>query len=253
VGRHQRQGEILERVQASGRVRVSELAGELSASVATIRRDLHDLEEQQLLRCVHGGAVLWPGGGELPLARRAIRRLAEKRRIASAATRQLGEAVAVGFTGGTTTAEVARLVGQHRTKLTVFTTALNIAYEVAACPQIRCIIGGGEVHSASMEVVGRPAEDLAAKYRFDVVFVGVDGLTAAAGATGYDLLGSRVDHVLIERAARVVVVADSTKLGQVQPTQICPTDEIDMVITDTGADATAVAQLLARGVAVEQV
>src|ERR1700742_1573359 len=76
---------ILERLADGGTVDVGELAEELSASPATIRRDLAALERQRLLARTHGGAVAHAISYELPLRYKGVRFAAEKRRIAAAA------------------------------------------------------------------------------------------------------------------------------------------------------------------------
>ena len=116
---------ILERLSENGSVGVQGLARDLGVSAATIRRDLELLESQRLLSRTHGGAVAHGVLYELPLRYRAGRHEAEKHRIAAAAAARLGDARVVGFTGGTTTTEVARRIASHT--LTVVTNALNIA------------------------------------------------------------------------------------------------------------------------------
>ena len=58
---------------------------------------------------------------------------------------------------------------------------------------------------------------------------------------------------LIERASRVTVVADSSKIGKVAFARICQLGDIDELITDDGADRAAVAALEERGVTVTTV
>jgi DeoR family transcriptional regulator of aga operon len=91
---------ILERLANGGTVDVGALAEELSASPATIRRDLAALERQRLLARTHGGAVAHAVSYELPLRYKGIRFAEEKRRIATAAVGTVTEGMAVGLTGG---------------------------------------------------------------------------------------------------------------------------------------------------------
>src|SRR5579875_3862290 len=58
---------ILATLSSGGQCRVSDLARKFSLSEMTVRRDLHVLEEQGLLRRVHGGAVLVDAEVEYPL------------------------------------------------------------------------------------------------------------------------------------------------------------------------------------------
>lgn len=240
---------MLDHLNRTGRLRVVELAAEMGVSQATIRRDLEELERQKLLRRVHGGAVLQQPSIEVPLPYKGGRRQLEKQRIAKVAVDLLGEASIICLTGGTTTAAVARLIGD-RAGVTIVTTGLNIASEMVNFPRLRVIIAGGEVRGVSLEVVGAIAQQTLAQFQVDVAFVGVDGLTADAGCTGFDPLGSDADRAMIERARRVVVVADSSKFGRVASSVICSFEQVDLLITDTGAPADELEMIRRRGVEV---
>ena len=95
---------ILDRLATTGSVAVVDLVAELDTSPASIRRDLQALEEQQLLKRTHGGAVAAEVIYELPMRYRAGRHQQEKRRIAEAAALLVDDSVhSVGLSGGTTT------------------------------------------------------------------------------------------------------------------------------------------------------
>ncbi|MEO8477790.1 MAG: DeoR/GlpR family DNA-binding transcription regulator [Actinomycetota bacterium] len=240
---------ILEELSSDGTVGVAELVGRLGVSAATIRRDLELLEEQRLLTRTHGGAV---GQGvlyELPLRYKASRHQDEKRRIAVAAAALVDDGAAVGLTGGTTCTEVAReLVDRQR--LTVVTNALNIAGELAIRPNLKLVVTGGYARPESYELVGPLAERSLAGLNLDVVFLGADGVSPHAGLTTHHEVEAHTDLALIERARRVIVVADSSKIGLVAFAQICAVDRIHELITDKGAAPGKVAELREAGVVV---
>ena len=243
---------ILERLAAHGTVGVAELCEDLGVSAATIRRDLELLEEQRLLARTHGGAVPLGVLYELPLRYKSGRRIEEKRRIAKAAAELVADGFAVGLTGGTTSTEVARALVEHQ-RLTVVTNALNIASELAVRPNLKLVVTGGYARAESYELVGPLAEASLAALNLDIVFLGTDGIDAMAGLTTHHEVEAHTNLALIERARRVVVVADSTKIGAVAFARICPVDRVHELITDTEADPDAVAALREAGVAVSTV
>jgi DeoR family transcriptional regulator of aga operon len=247
VKRVQRVDALLERLSTTGQLTVADLASHLGVSQATIRRDLEELESQQLLRRVHGGAVRPQGSTEVPLPYKGVRRQEDKERIARAALTEIGDASIIGLTGGTTTAAVGRLVGD-RAGFTIVTTGLNIASELVNFPRLRVIIAGGEVRTASLEVVGTAAQRTLEQFRVDIAFIGVDGITPDGGCTGFDPLGSLAIQTMIERAARVIVVTDSSKFGRVAPSAICPLNQVDLLITDSRADRSDLDRIRAAGV-----
>jgi DeoR family transcriptional regulator, aga operon transcriptional repressor len=243
---------ILEELSADGTVGVTELVATLCVSAATVRRDLELLEQQKLLARTHGGAVAQGVLYELPLRYKSARHQDEKRRIASAAARLVADGGAIGLTGGTTTTEVARAVIE-RERLTVVTNALNIASELAIRPNLKLVVTGGYARPESYELVGPLAERSLAGLNLDVVFLGTDGISAGAGLTTHHEVEAHTDLALIERARRVVVVADSSKIGRVAFAQICGVDRVHELITDVDADPSGVAGLRDAGVEVSTV
>jgi DeoR family transcriptional regulator of aga operon len=242
---------ILEELSRNGTVSVANLADRLDVSLATIRRDLQLLEEQRLVSRVHGGAVARGVLYELPLRYKAARRQEEKRRIAQAAARLVADGATVGLTGGTTTTEVARVLAD-RASLTVVTNALNIASELAVRSNLKLLVPGGVARPESYELVGPIAEATLVGLNLDLVFLGVDGIAAESGCTTHHEVEAFTNRALMQRAQRVVVVADSSKLGKIAFARICAIDEIDSLITDSDASPVAIARLEAAGLKVDR-
>jgi DeoR family transcriptional regulator, aga operon transcriptional repressor len=249
VQQAERLSTIIERLAENGSLTVADLASSLNASTATIRRDLQLLERQRLLSRTHGGAV--PSGVlyELPLRYKGARHHAEKLRIASEAAGRVVEGEAVGLTGGTTTSEVARAL-VHAPRLTVVTNALNIASELAVRPNLKLVVTGGMARPESYELVGPIAETSLEGLNLDLVFVGVDGISLRNGLTTHHEVEAHTNLALIDRARRVIVVADSSKIGEVAFARICDLSRAHELITDSGADPEALAAIEDAGVTV---
>ncbi len=243
---------VLERLSGNGSVGVGDLAAEFGVSPATIRRDLQLLEEQRLLSRTHGGAVAHGVLYELPLRYRSVRHGEEKLRIARAAAERVSDGSAVGLTGGTTTTEVARALADHR-RLTVVTNSLSIASELAVRPNLKLVVTGGVARAESYELVGPLAEAALAALNLDMVVVGVDGISVDAGLTTHHEVEAHTNRALIDRASRVLVVADSSKIGTVAFARICELSHVGELITDTGAAPADIARLTDTGIRVTTV
>ncbi len=235
--------EILER---EGKASVEELAAALDVSAATVRRYLDRLEQEGRVVRSHGGAVLIERGFEIPIGDRALSQAAEKRRIALRAATLVSEGAVVGITGGTTTMEVARAIA-NTDDLTVVTNALDIGAEMAARRNVRLVLTGGTARTASFELSGPIAERTIRDYNLDLVFVGVDGVDATAGFTTHNDLEARTNAALVQRASKVVVVADSTKLGQVKFARICDLQDAHLLVSDESATEERVSPLRSAG------
>jgi DeoR family transcriptional regulator, aga operon transcriptional repressor len=240
---------ILERLAIDGTIGVHEIAEELDVSTATVRRDLQLLEGQRLLGRTHGGAVSHGVLYELPLRYKSTRQTEQKRRIAREAASRVMEGWAIGLTGGTTTTEVARAL-VDRPALTVVTNALNIAAEIAVRPNLKLVVTGGVARPESYELVGPIAEASLQGLNLDMVFLAVDGISPRAHLTTHHEVEAGTDRALIERADRVIVVADSSKIGQVAFARICSLNDVGELITDSGADRQEIAALQERGLQV---
>ena len=191
---------ILARLANGGSVAVADLADDLDASPATIRRDLVILEQQRLLARTHGGAIAHAVSYELPLRYKGVRYADEKRRIARQAAAYVSEGMAVGLTGGTTATEVARAIADQQ-KLTIVTNALNIASELAVRPGLKLISTGGVVRSQSYELSGPIAEASLTGLNLNIAFIGVDGIDARAGCTTHQEVEAHTNAVMISVAA----------------------------------------------------
>jgi DeoR family transcriptional regulator of aga operon len=247
VRRAERLDEIIDRLATAGSVSVRELTDALGASSATVRRDLKLLEDQKLLSRSHGGAVRNGLIYELPVRYRGGRHAEEKSRIADAAVDRISDAQTVGLTGGTTTTAVARRLRGRA--LTVVTNAVNIASELVISETIRLVVTGGVARPQSYELIGPLAERTLEGLNVDLMFLGVDGVNAA-GATTHDEIEAQTDHKMVERAGRVIVLCDSSKIGRSALSQICGLSDIDELITDVDAPAEDLQALRAAGLEV---
>lgn len=246
----ERLGLILERLAIQSSVEVASLSADLGVSQASVRRDLQLLEEQQLLTRTHGGAVASGVLYELPMRYRGGQRHAEKRAIAKYVVGMLGAEVgSIGLNGGSTTTEVARALAA-RDRLRVVTNALNIAADLAVRSNIELVVCGGSVRSESYELVGPLSEATLANINLDVAVVGVDGVSTTAGLTTHHEVEAQTNRALLAAAERVIVVADSSKLGRRGFARISDLSVVDDLVTDAAAPESEVRAFRAAGVEV---
>lgn len=178
--------------------------------------------------------------------------------VARAAAGLLPLGGVIGFNGGTTTTATARHlmarpgVGDPlpRAPTTVVTNALNIATELVLRPTIRCVTLGGVARAESYEQTGSLAIQVMEQLWLDQLVRGVDGLDPASGATCRHEDEAGVNAAMVQRAARVLVVATGEKVGRTTFARICGADSITTVVTDRSAPAAALAELTRSGVEV---
>lgn len=256
MSRDARWKSLLELLVERGRLEVEEVATELEVSAATIRRDFDQLAEQQMLVRTRGGAVVHGVSYELPLRYKTARRASEKQRIAKAVAGLVSPGEAVGLTGGTTTTEVARALAVRSDlavgapALTIVTNALNIANELAVRPQFKIVVTGGVARPQSYELVGPLADGVLSQITIDVAVLGVVAFDVTHGAAANDEAEAAINRLLCERAERVVVAANSSKLRRRAFARICAVGAVDTLVTDTAADEETVGRFEEAGLRV---
>ncbi|WP_309117289.1 DeoR/GlpR family DNA-binding transcription regulator [Saccharothrix sp.] len=261
MNRYERLNALLELLAERGKIEVDDIAEELAVSGATIRRDLDHLAEQQLLTRTRGGAVAHSVAYDLPLRYKTVRRAGEKQRIGRAAAEQVHRGAVVGMNGGTTTTEVARALmtsadvggAEGDGVITVVTNALNIANELAVRPQVKLVVTGGVARPQSYELMSPLASRILSGLSLDLTFLGVDAIDPDAGASAHHEGEADINRLLAERARKVVVVADSSKIGARAFASICPITQVHVLVTDTDAREEDVRRFRERGVEVVQV
>lgn len=260
VDRYERLSTLLDLLGQRGKVDVDDLAAELAVSAATIRRDLDHLAEQQLLTRTRGGAVANNNVAyDLPLRYKTARHASEKERIGRGAASLVSRGGVVGLNGGTTTTEIARALAirpdlaipADAPALTIVTNALNIASELAVRPQVKIVVTGGVARPQSFELTGPLATRILGEITMDTVFLGVDAIDPVHGAYAHHEGEASINRLMADRARRIVVAADSSKLGRPAFAQICPTSAVDLLITDDAAPEDLVKTFEAEGVTVQ--
>ncbi len=250
-----RQERITGLVQDRGFVRVVDLATRFHVSTVTIRSDLQALEARGKLRRIRGGAV--PASvvpGEQPFEASALDLASEKSRIGMLAASKVASGETVLLDVGTTTTAVARAL-LARTDLhdvTVFTTALNVALELErAHPRMTVVVTGGTLRPLQHSLVNPLATILLGRVHASIAFLGCNGVDVRGGITNINLPEAEIKRAMLLAARRGVVVADGSKLGEVELAKVCDIDEVSMVITDQTADLTVVSEIEATGCSVE--
>ena len=258
LDRSRRWRTMLDLLSERTRLSVSEAAAELGVSEATVRRDFSALADQQLVSRTHGGVVATSVAYDLPARYRGGQDGDARERIAAAAADLVEPGMVVGLNGGKTTTVTARRLAaradlaalRERPAFTVVTNALNIATEMVLRPHIRTVTLGGVARPESYELTGPLATRVLDELWFDVLFLGVDGISRDAGASCMHEGEAEINALMVRRAGRVVVVAGSEKLGRGTFARICDLGAIAALVTDAGADPGEVAAMQHGGLEV---
>ncbi|MDC0766841.1 DeoR/GlpR family DNA-binding transcription regulator [Streptomyces sp. HD] len=238
----QRRALILDEVRRRGGVRVNELTRKLGVSDMTVRRDLDALARQGVLEKVHGGAVpvVEASTHEPGFEAKSGLELTAKEDIARAAADLVAPGSAIALSGGTTTYALAHQLVDVP-DLTVVTNSVRVADVFHAAQRTTgprqgaaTVVLTGGVRTPSDSLVGPVADQAIATLHFDVLFLGVHGISVEAGLSTPNLAEAETNRRLVQSARRVVVVADHTKWGVVGLSSFAALEQVDTLVTDAG-------------------
>lgn len=235
----ERREKIRRLVNEQGRVRTSELAQLLDVTEPTIRKDIADLEAQNLLVRAHGGAVARGTMAEVHVHDRETKFAAEKRSIARACYNLIRPGDAVYLDGGTTQYELARIlaeeefdhVRQGQRPIKILTNSFKVA-EICGdlLPEPPLVLGGRYRPSGGC-FVGPITVAALTQFRVDIAFIGVTGIITS-GFCAADISEAQVKTEAIQRAERVVIPMDHSKIELSDFITICPINAVHTVVTD---------------------
>lgn len=240
----QRRQTILDILAEEGRVGVTSLAERLGVSQLTLRRDLAELEARGQVVRRYGEASLAgaaegeerPGGSPFE---------AEKAAIARAAAELVSEHELLFInTSSTALALVPHITAQG---VTVVTNSA-LAQELPIPPSGMILVTGGEIRPPRGVLSGEFALANVRSVSATTCFVGCAGISTVTGITSTTQQEATVNSLMVERSDRMVLLADSSKLGVAAGFTYAPLDRVSLLITDTGATDEDVEILLEAGI-----
>jgi DeoR/GlpR family transcriptional regulator of sugar metabolism len=200
-----------------------------------VRRDLIDLEQEGVLRRVHGGALSLQTRDEtLDFRRRVATERDEKVRIGAAAADLVKDGQTVMLGGGSTVVEVARnLFGRG---IQVITNSVPIAQVFWDSKSVEVTLTGGYLYPRTGAQLGPICEQMLNSVSADVLILGVGGISAHGLSDSNTLIVGTM-RKMIDAARKVVIAADHTKFGRDAMVHIYPLERAHTVVSDRGLDA----------------
>ncbi|WP_066017242.1 MULTISPECIES: transcriptional repressor AgaR [Endozoicomonas] len=246
----ERREAIVRLVRDKGLARVEELAEHFKVSSVTIRNDLNYLDNKGLLLRSHGGAMaLDDVVKEMPFDDKGAVNISQKEAIGAAAARLVNDGESIILDSGTTTQQLAKHLVNNK-NLVVMTNGLNVASELVKASGIEIMMTGGTLRSKSHSFYGSQAEDALRQYRFDKLFLGVDGFDLVAGLTTHFDREATLNRVMCDISSEIILLADSSKFGRKGYHFIRSFGAFHTLVTDKGIPADYMAGLQRQGVRV---
>jgi len=251
--RHQVILEILAEEQFAS---VHALSSQLNASEATIRRDITKMASNGQLNKIRGGAEAIAendGGfrrghvrGSIFYADKEIH-AANKRRIAERAVELCEDNDAIIVNGGSSTYMMGEFLADRH--LSILTNSFVLAHYLTENGNNQVTVPGGEIYRKQEIILSAFENDTIQNYHGSKMFMGTPGISDQ-GVTESDPLLIRAEHKLKKQAEKLIVLADSSKLGKRANFIFTPLSGVDVLITDSNADPDIIRSFEAQGVEV---
>jgi DeoR/GlpR family transcriptional regulator of sugar metabolism len=234
----------------SGSATAQDLATRFGVSIVTIHRDLDELERRGVVRKFHGGVTAQPSGiFESQMSYRLATMTAEKTAIAEAALQFVQPGMSILLDDSTTTLKMVEGL-PDRAPLhvaTTFVAGLRQLSELTHDHDLTVIGIGGRYDVAHDSFVGVQTNEQVRGIHVDAVFMS----TSAVSTT--DMFHQEEQIVALKRemlnsATKKYLLVDHTKLGRLALLKIASLTELDLIITDAGADPEVLAAWSAAGI-----
>lgn len=226
---------------------IHELSKLLRVSDATVRRDLLELDENGKLQRTRGGAMPLSSNGAAQnngestfkieslehvasFAQRAKLNAALKQQIGKAAAALVQDGQTVLLAGGTTCFAAASYLRQRR--VSVVTNSLPAASHLGETLGVDVQVTGGLVYPKHDILIGpQLKQSLQSVHKADWLFLSGSGCDAD-GFYDANHLEIEAQRELMQRASRVALLLDSTKIARRDLLLVSGWDEVDMIITN---------------------
>lgn len=222
---------ILQELDRTGIVSIKELTTLLGVTDMTIRRDLIELEKQDLLVRVHGGAhrKIRNGINEASHTEKNMLNIDEKKEIAQKCAQLIENGDTVFIGSGTTTDFIGDYL--EGKEISIVTNSLPIFEKLKDYPNFDIILVGGRYRVKTQTFVGQFANTLLQEIKVSKAFIGVNGIDGHSVTTANEEEGNG-NAIILNNAIEKYIVADNSKFDSYSFYTFYKMDDLSAVITD---------------------
>lgn len=233
----ERQREITDLINAKGAVKIGELTERFSVSVETIRRDLLELEKQNCLRRVHGGALRIPRSGEyLDRKERTGKNQEKKAELVQYAAGLISESDILMVDCGSTAVEFARMLRERFERLTIITNSLDVFDSLKNKESFELYLCSGFYMGRENAFYGPWALEFLERFHADKAFIFPSAVSIQYGIMDYDRELCTIQRKMMEQAGETVFLADSDKFEKSGFLKIADVRQDCALVTDSGLE-----------------
>lgn len=239
----ERKTQILELLNSQGKIVVPELCDIFGVSASTIRNDLRDLENANMLKRTHGGAISnTKMSHELLPNVKETKMIKQKAEIAAAALELIEDGDTIAILSGTTTFELVKILNSKK-NLTIILNDIHFATWLEENTDFTIIILAGILRNQYHSISSPLKNELLDIINIDKVFFSCNGFSISKGVTTPYLESAVSVRSVLDASCSLCLMSDSSKIDSVTFAKIADINEVDVLITDNGLASEDVEQL----------
>lgn len=244
---NKRHEEIIKLLSSSSFISVTKLSEVFEVSEMTIRRDLNQLEKENLVKRVFGGAISKESSTVEPSYNdREQKAREEKNYVANLASDFVIDNTIIGVDCGSTCLELVKHLMNR--KLTIVTNSLRIMNLCMDSPTLNVIVPPGTLRKSEGSLIGSKTVQFFDDIHLNQSFIGVGGVDLDFGCSDYSFEDVEVKKAMINCSDEILVLADKNKLGKKTCSRICNLADVDILITNRDLEVEYQNKLLTAGV-----
>jgi len=238
VAKQRRYKEIVDVLRRDGKASIRKLSELLEASEMTVRRDLDVLQQNGVVSRYHGGATLCQDCAVTENYRYLFdsemsQNTLLKQAVGEKAASLIGDGETIAFDIGTTTPFVARNVSPA-VSITAICHTYECLHELYSNKRVNIMLPGGQLNRETNVFYSQDGNAYLKRLRSDKAFVSPGGIDMRLGLTCYNGADAEIKRILMHSTKEVILVADSTKMGEVWPTHFADFTDFKKIVIDWG-------------------
>lgn len=220
---------IMKQINLHNRVLSSDLVHLLNVSEDTIRRDLQELSDENLLYKVHGGALSKPYHSTFDDSTVYAREA--KTQIAKKTISLIKDGMVILTGGGTTIIELIKQLPENL-QATFFTISPLVAVELAKYPRIEIILIGGLFAKNSQVTFGGHVISQLSEIKADLCLLGTSAIHPTDGLTDTDWEINQLKKTMLSASKKAAVLCIYEKLDISLRLKVAALEKISYLITE---------------------
>ncbi|WP_404476087.1 DeoR/GlpR family DNA-binding transcription regulator [Staphylococcus pseudoxylosus] len=211
---------------------IEELRQRFNVSINTIRRDVNQLVDMNIVKKVYGGIeVIEDSHKAVDYNQRNIENSNSKKLIGELAANEIEANDIIYIDTGTTTIHLLDYVDKHLT-FTIITNSLDIMNKASQFDNVTLFIIGEKYKPITRSFIGIDSNMLLEKFNINKAFMSATGVNIQNGLSNSEMEENLIKQYITSKATETFILADHSKMGKSTLLTYCDLSDINKMFTD---------------------